>query len=66
LITELIKQIEKATDRLVMILEYDMSSVKAISGKVPVLHQDRVLAYAPYKQIKSTEALQAVYAGGTK
>ena len=64
--TELIKKIRKDTDRLVMILEYDMSIVEAISDKVPVLHQDRVLANTPYKQIKSNEALQAVYAGGTK
>ena len=64
--TELIKQIQKDTDRLVMILEYDMSIVEAISDKVPVLHQDRVLANIPYKQIKSNVALQAVYAGGMK
>lgn len=66
LMTELVKEFQDTTDGLVIIIEHDMSIVEAISDKVLVLHQGRVLAYASYREIKSDPAVQAVYAGDTK
>ena len=66
LMTELIKQYQETAQRLVIVIEHDMSIVEAISDKVLVLHLGQVLAFDDYSSIRTNPEVQAVYAGGTK
>ena len=65
LMTELIKQYQETAQRLVIVIEHDMSIVEAISDKVLVLHLGQVLAFDDYSSIRTNPEVQAVYAGGT-
>ena len=66
LMTELVREFQSQSDGLVVMVEHDMSIVEAISDKVLVLHQGRVLSFGSFLEIKNNTEVQAVYAGGTK
>lgn len=66
LMTDLVRAFQAETGGLVIIIEHDMSIVEAISEKVLVLHQGRVLAFDTYSAVRADPAVQGVYAGGTK
>lgn len=64
--TDLVRAYQAETGGLVIMIEHDMSIVEAISDKVLVLHQGRVLAFDDYAAVRANPAVQAVYAGGVK
>ncbi|WP_373050933.1 branched-chain amino acid ABC transporter ATP-binding protein/permease [Thalassovita aquimarina] len=66
LMTDLVRRFQADTGGLVIMIEHDMAIVEAISDKVLVLHQGRVLAFDSYDAVRADPAVQAVYAGGTK
>lgn len=66
LMTDLVRAFQAETGGLVIIIEHDMSIVEAISDKVLVLHQGRVLAFDTYAAVRADASVQRVYAGGTK
>lgn len=66
LMTNLVREYQAKSQGLVVLIEHDMSIVEAISDKVLVLHQGKVLAYDSYLKVKADEAVAAVYSGGTK
>lgn len=66
LMTRLVQDYREATDSLVILIEHDMAIVEAISDKVLVLHQGRVLAFDSYRAVRADPRVQAVYAGATK
>ncbi|MCE8007527.1 ATP-binding cassette domain-containing protein [Aestuariivita sp.] len=66
LMTDLVRQYQAETGALVIVIEHDMSIVEAISDKVLVLHQGRVLAFDTYAAIRADPQVSMVYAGGTK
>ena len=64
--TDLVRAYQADTCGLVIMIEHDMSIVEAISDKVLVLHQGRVLAFDDYATVRADPTVQAVYAGGVK
>lgn len=66
LMTSSVRDFQKHTKGLVILVEHDMSIVQALSDKVLVLHQGAVLAYGSYRKIKADKGVLAVYAGGSK
>ena len=66
LMTILVRDYQKRTGGLVIVIEHDMSIVEAISDKVLVMHLGQVLAFDSFENVRSNPDVQAVYAGGTK
>ncbi|MFT7593377.1 MAG: branched-chain amino acid transport system permease protein [Paracoccaceae bacterium] len=66
LMANLVQQFQAKTGGLAIVIEHDMSIVEAISDKVLVLHQGKVLAFDSFAAVRANPAVQAVYAGGTK
>lgn len=66
LMTSIVKDFHDENQGLIMLIEHDMSIVRALADRVVVLHQGAVLAQGSYDEIRANESVQAVYAGGTK
>lgn len=66
LMTELVQRYQTQTGGLVIVIEHDMAIVEAISAKVLVLHQGKVLAFDSYDKVRADADVQAVYVGATK
>ncbi|MEM9604179.1 MAG: ATP-binding cassette domain-containing protein [Pseudomonadota bacterium] len=64
--TQLIRDDQRARNALVVVVEHDMSLVEAIADSVVVLHQGRTLAEGSYDTVRRLPAVQAVYAGARK
>lgn len=66
LMADLIRDYQRERGGLTIVVEHDMSLVKAISDLVLVMHQGRVLALDTFENIRNRPDVRAVYAGGTK
>ncbi|MBL4768841.1 MAG: ATP-binding cassette domain-containing protein [Rhodobacteraceae bacterium] len=66
LMTSIVRDFQKTSGGLVILIEHDMSIVQSLSDKVLVLHQGEVLAHGSYTEIKADKNVNAVYVGGSK
>ena len=66
LMTSIVKTFHEENKGLILLIEHDMSIVRALADKVVVLHQGAVMAEGTYEEIRANEDVTAVYAGGTK
>ncbi len=64
--TDVISQFHEANGGLILLIEHDMSIVRALADHVIVMHQGAVLAEGSFDEIRANEAVKSVYAGGTK
>jgi ABC-type branched-subunit amino acid transport system ATPase component len=61
---ELINEISNGLT--IVLVEHDMKFVMALSKKITVLHEGKVLAEGPPGEIQNNEEVQAVYLGKQK
>lgn len=66
LMTSIVKTFHERNKGLILLIEHDMSIVKALADRVVVLHQGAVLAEGSYDEIRVNKNVQAVYSGGVK
>jgi ABC-type branched-subunit amino acid transport system ATPase component/ABC-type branched-subunit amino acid transport system permease subunit len=55
-----------AGELTILLIEHDIDRVLALSDRITVLHQGRVLAEGSPEEIQKNEAVQQAYLGGTK
>jgi branched-chain amino acid transport system ATP-binding protein len=61
---QLIREIQDAGDKTVMLVEHNMNVVMSISDFVTVMHQGQVLAEGTPAEIAANEVVQSAYLGG--
>ena len=64
--TDLVRDFQRRNNGLIILIEHDMSIVRALADKVVVLHQGTVLFEGTYDEVRANKSVQDVYAGGTK
>ena len=64
--SQLIVDYQKRHQALVIMIEHDMNIVKAISDKVFVVSNGRLLASGSYKQVSENPKVKEIYAGAGK
>lgn len=63
---ELIRRVQKAGNKTVLLVEHNMNVVMNISDRITVLHQGQVIAEGTPAEIAADATVQAAYLGGTK
>ena len=63
-IIELIRNVQKAGNKTVMLVEHNMNVVMSISDRITVIHQGQVLAEGTPAEIAANEVVQSAYLGG--
>ena len=61
---DLIKEVQKAGNKTVMLVEHNMNVVMSISDRITVMHQGQVLAEGTPAEIAANEVVQSAYLGG--
>jgi len=62
-LTALIRQVQQAGQKTVILVEHNMNVVMSISDRITVMHQGRVLAEGTPAEIAANEAVQSAYLG---
>jgi branched-chain amino acid transport system ATP-binding protein len=60
---ELIRAIQQAGRKTVLLVEHNMNVVMSISDRITVMHQGQVLAEGPPAEITANDAVQSAYLG---
>ena len=60
----LIRSIQEAGNKTIMLVEHNMNVVMSVSDKITVMHQGAVLAEGTPADISNNEAVQTAYLGG--
>ncbi|MBC8503931.1 MAG: ABC transporter ATP-binding protein [Anaerolineales bacterium] len=60
---DLIRKVQKAGDKTVMLVEHNMNVVMSISDYITVMHQGQVLAEGTPAEIAANEVVQSAYLG---
>lgn len=60
----LIKKVQEAGDKTVLLVEHNMNVVMSISERISVMHQGRLLAEGSPGEIAGNETVQTAYLGG--
>ena len=60
---ELIKKVQQAGDKTVLLVEHNMHVVMSISDRITVMHQGQVLAEGTPTEIAANEVVQSAYLG---
>ncbi len=60
----LIRNIQEAGNKTIMLVEHNMNVVMAVSDKITVMHQGAVLAEGMPSEIAANETVQTAYLGG--
>jgi len=60
---DLIREVQKAGDKTVMLVEHNMNVVMSISDYITVMHQGQVLAEGTPAEIAANEVVQSAYLG---
>lgn len=66
LMTNLVQDFQNRNNGLIVLIEHDMSIVRALADRVVVLHQGVVLFEGNYAEVRANKDVQEVYSGGTK
>jgi branched-chain amino acid transport system ATP-binding protein len=61
---ELIRDVHKAGNKTIMLVEHNMNVVMSISDYITVMHQGQVLAEGTPDEISANEVVQSAYLGG--
>jgi branched-chain amino acid transport system ATP-binding protein len=61
---ELIRTIQKAGNKTVMLVEHNMSVVMSISDRISVMHQGQIIAEGTPAEIATNQVVQNAYLGG--
>ena len=61
---ELIREVQRAGNKTVMLVEHNMNVVMSISDFITVIHQGQVLAEGTPAEIAANEVVQSAYLGG--
>ena len=59
----LIREVQKAGNKTVMLVEHNMNVVMSISDYITVMHQGQVLAEGTPTEIAANEVVQSAYLG---
>ena len=62
---EIIREIQAATGKTVLLVEHNMNIVMSVSDRITVMHQGRVLAEGTPDEIRSSPAVQQAYLGSS-
>ncbi len=66
LMTKLVKDFQDRNKGLIVLIEHDMSIVRALADRVVVLHQGVVLFEGSYDEVRANKDVREVYSGGNK
>ena len=61
---DLIREVQEAGDKTVLLVEHNMNVVMSISDYITVMHQGQVLAEGTPAEIAANEVVQSAYLGG--